>query len=319
MSGQLPGGAATDAPHLPHLDILQDPFNITTRQHDKHPAMLRVFLGQAVGDLGQGFGGAKADGDRDAGLLPDGLPDVLAGPAQGLLAGQRQPDKGLINGIDLHFGLQPAQYLHDPLGHVAVQGIIGGEDPDPVALNQGFAAEIWLPHLDAQPLGLVGAGDDAAVVVGERHHRLPLKLGVEHPFAGDVEVVAVDQGKDGGHGLSLQGVDHEGDHTPDLAGVSFGHMDVGIVGAFGLQADVLTVFDQSFHGQLIVDHRDHYLAADRLKGSIHHQDVVVVDTGSDHGITCHPDKKCGSGIGYHEFIEVEPSLDVVVCRAWKSC
>lgn len=114
-------------------------------------------------------------------------------------------------------------------------------------------------------------------------------------------------------------MDHEGDHTPDLTGVSFGHLDVRIVGAFGLQADVLTVFDQPFHGQLIVDHRDHHLAADWLKRTVHHQDVVVVDARADHGIACHPDKKCGGWIGHHEFVEVESSLDVVVCRAWKAC
>ena len=114
-------------------------------------------------------------------------------------------------------------------------------------------------------------------------------------------------------------MDHEGDHTPDLAGVSFGHMDVGIVRALGLQADALAVFDQPFHSQLIVDHRDHHLAADRFKGSIDHQNVVVVDTGTDHGVACHPDKKCGSWVGHHKFIEVKPAFDVVVCWARESC
>ena len=204
LSGQLPGGSTTYAPDVPHFDILQDSINITTRQEGEHPVMLRVFLGHAVGDLGQGLGGTKADGDRDTGLLPNGVPDVLAGYTQGLLAGQRQPNKRLINGIDLNFGLQAAQYLHDPLGHVAVQGIVGGKDPDPVTLDQWFALEIWLTHLDAQGLGLVGAGDDAAVVVGEHHHRLALKLWVEHPFAGDIEVVAVDQGKESWHGVGYR-------------------------------------------------------------------------------------------------------------------
>jgi len=118
---------------------------------------------------------------------------------------------------------------------------------------------------------------------------------------------------------SLQGVDHEGDHPPDLAGVSFGHMDIGIVRAFGLKVDVLTVFDQSFHGQLIVDHRDHHLTAGRLKGAVHHQDVVVMDAGTNHGVAGHTDKESGGGVSHHELIEVEPSLNVVVRRARKSC
>ena len=318
LSCQFLSGAATDAPHVPHLDLLEKPFNIAVRQDGRHPTIFRILFCHAVGDLGQCLGRAKADADWDAGLLSDGVPDVLTGNAQSFLAGQRQPDKGLVDGINLNLGLQMAQYLHDPLGHVAIQSIIGGKDSDSVPLDQGLALEIWLPHLDAQGLGLVGAGDDAAVVVGEHHHRLPLKLWVEHPFAGAIEIVAVDQGKDGWHETGLQGVDHEGDYTPDLAGVSFGHMDVGIVGALGLQADVLTIFDQPFHGQLIVDYRDHHLAAGRIKGSVHHQDVIVVDAGTDHGVACHPDKKCGGWIGYHKLVEVEPAFDVVVCRAWES-
>lgn len=118
---------------------------------------------------------------------------------------------------------------------------------------------------------------------------------------------------------SLQGVDHEGDHTPDFAGASFCHMDVGIVRAFGFQVDVFTVFDKAFHGQFIIDYCDHHLAAGWLQGAVHHQDVVVVDAGTDHGVAGYPDKESGGGVSHHEFIEVEPSLNVVVRRARKSC
>ena len=39
------------------------------------------------------------------------------------------------------------------------------------------------------------AGHDAAVVVRQDHHRPALEAGIEDPFAGDVEVVGIDQGK----------------------------------------------------------------------------------------------------------------------------
>ena len=113
-------------------------------------------------------------------------------------------------------------------------------------------------------------------------------------------------------------MNHEGDHTPNLTGGSLGHVDVGIVGALGLQTDTLAVLDQPFHGQLAVDHRDHHLAAGRLQGPVHHQDVVVVDADSDHGVACHPDKEGGGWIGHHELVEVELSLDIVLGRAWKA-
>lgn len=113
-------------------------------------------------------------------------------------------------------------------------------------------------------------------------------------------------------------MDHKGDYTPYLAGVSFGHVDVGIIGTLGLQGDVLAGFDQSFHGQLIVDDRDHHFAADRLKGTIHHEDIVMVNTRSNHGVTSYPNKEGSGRVGHHKFIEVESSLNVVVCWARES-
>ena len=55
-----------------------------------------------------------------------------------------------------------------------------------------------LSHGDAERLGFSGAGDDAAVVVGEDDDRAPLQLRLKEGLAGGVEVVAVDQGEDHG-------------------------------------------------------------------------------------------------------------------------
>jgi len=251
-------------------------------------------------------------------MLLNSSQDVLPDYPKLPFLGYRQPDKGLINGIDLNLRLQLSEDVHYPLRHITVQGVVGGEDFDLVAVDQGLAAEIWLTHLDTQRLGFVGSGDDAAIVIGEHHYRLSLKLRLENPFTGDIEVVAVNQGKEGWHSEGLERMDDEGNHSPDFAGGAFGHMDVGVVGILSLQIEALAIPEQSFHCQLTVDHRDHHFAVDRFQRTVNHQNVVVVDTGPDHGVTGYPDKKGSGWVGYHEFIEIEPSFDVVLCRTWKS-
>jgi hypothetical protein len=46
-------------------------------------------------------------------------------------------------------------------------------------------------HRNAQCLGLFTAGDDAAVVVGEHHHRLSHERRIKDPLTTAEEVVAV--------------------------------------------------------------------------------------------------------------------------------
>ena len=54
-------------------------------------------------------------------------------------------------------------------------------------------------HGDAERLGLLGAGDDAAIVVGQHDDGLAGERRLEHPLARGIEVVAIDQA-DRGHG-----------------------------------------------------------------------------------------------------------------------
>ena len=49
-------------------------------------------------------------------------------------------------------------------------------------------------HLDAQRFGLVAAGNGAAIVVGQHHHRKAAQAGAEDPLTRHVEVVAINQG-----------------------------------------------------------------------------------------------------------------------------
>ena len=48
-------------------------------------------------------------------------------------------------------------------------------------------------HGDAQGFSLIGAGDDAAIVIGEHEHGAPLQIGAKQTLAAAKEVIAVDQ------------------------------------------------------------------------------------------------------------------------------
>ena len=54
-------------------------------------------------------------------------------------------------------------------------------------------------HGDAERLGLLGAGDDAAIVVGQHDDGAAGERWLEYPLARGIEVVAIDQA-DRGHG-----------------------------------------------------------------------------------------------------------------------
>ena len=54
-----------------------------------------------------------------------------------------------------------------------------------------------LAHGNAQCLGLVGPGDDTAVVIGKDHNGAILQPRIKDPLAGGVKIVAVNEGKHG--------------------------------------------------------------------------------------------------------------------------
>ena len=56
-------------------------------------------------------------------------------------------------------------------------------------------------HLDTERLSLVGSRNHTAIIVRQNDNRLPSKLGLEHPFARRIEVVAVNKGETIGHSI----------------------------------------------------------------------------------------------------------------------
>ena len=64
-----------------------------------------------------------------------------------------------------------------------------------MALGKVAYLEVWLAHLYAEGLGLIAAGNGAAIVAREHDDRPPLKVGAEYSLTRDEEVVAVGKGK----------------------------------------------------------------------------------------------------------------------------
>jgi hypothetical protein len=57
----------------------------------------------------------------------------------------------------------------------------------------GLHQVVGLTHLQAQGLGLVGACNQAAVVVAEHHYRAGFQPGLKNPLAGHIKVIAVNE------------------------------------------------------------------------------------------------------------------------------
>jgi hypothetical protein len=76
--------------------------------------------------------------------------------------------------------------------------IIGGEDSNIMLPDDIPILVIGRAHAHAEFLGLVGPGDDAAVVVAEHDDGLLPEIRAKEPFARAIEAVTVDDGVQGG-------------------------------------------------------------------------------------------------------------------------
>ncbi|ALW86804.1 hypothetical protein AUC43_17980 [Hymenobacter sedentarius] len=64
---------------------------------------------------------------------------------------------------------------------------------------------VGLAHLQTQSLGLVGARNQAAVVVREHHHGLDFLVRRKNPLAGNIKIMAIDEGVHTGVVILLTG------------------------------------------------------------------------------------------------------------------
>src|SRR5215467_10757625 len=84
--------------------------------------------------------------------------------------------------------------MHDTIGYVSVQRIIGRKDLDAVLCDQVTYLEERRPHFNIEFFYLVASCHHAAIIVGEDDHRLVAKGNREQALARHVEIVTIDQG-----------------------------------------------------------------------------------------------------------------------------
>ena len=306
VGGQLLGVASANAPHVAHLRDLKGAPDVPLVVQHEH-AVGEPLLGDAVGHLGQRFGGGNAHRNGDARMLDDGLAERLGvgGKADGLKP--REVEEGLVDGVHLEVGRKAPQRFHHAVAHVAVEGVVGREYGDAVLGYQLSNLKGRYTHLHPSRLRLVRSGDDAAVVVAEHHHGLSPEGGVEHALARGVEVVAVNQRN---HASPPYPSDGCRNHAPDggLAALPDLYAREGGVGRNEEERGG-RLFD-GFDGKLPIEVAQRHVAVARGDGAIYHDQVVVREDGL-HGVAVYSGKEGGRSVLHEVGVEVYGLLHVV--------
>lgn len=136
-------------------------------------------------------------------------------------------------------------------------------------------------------------------------------------YPSNVEVVSVTEGE---HGVprDLEGSGDEAfdaglHNAPDLNGLAFLWHDVGVRWVRGFQARAPGLLVQRFHRELPIDHGNHDVAAARLDGTIHDQEVPIVNAGVTHRRAGHAQEKGGLRVGNEDLGEVQAGDREVFC------
>ena len=187
------GIAAPDTPHIFYRSGIEGGYHRFLRIEQADAVVLRILLGDTVGDLGERLGLGYPHTGGDAGPLQYGLADMGAVGRQVVIVEAVETQERFVYRIYFGSGRESGEDAHHPARHIAVEGIVGGEYCYIVLLYQLFELVGGFTHRDAQCLGLVGASYDAAVVIAQYYDGTPYESGIEYPFAGAVKVVAVNQ------------------------------------------------------------------------------------------------------------------------------
>jgi hypothetical protein len=155
-----------------------------------------------VSQLGQRFGAGDAHADGDTNIPGNGS---LYGPAklQQVFRSSFDPQEGFVDAVNLQPGGVPAQQFHDACADVAIELVIAGLRNQAPFLRTRGELEPGLAGRDAKGLGFRGAGDGAAVIVGEYDQRFSLEGGIEGAFGAGVKAVHV-------HVRNLRHLPHDG-------------------------------------------------------------------------------------------------------------
>ena len=109
-------------------------------------------------------------------------------------------------------------------------------------------------------------------------------------------------------------MDHVDGHPPDLHVTASMQLQGRISGIGGLQSQTALVLGQAFEGELPIQHRHHHPPRPWVQAAVHHQQIAVVNAGSEHGFTADAQKKRAGGMLNQLLVEVDSHLHVVIGR-----
>ena len=163
---QLLGIPPANAPHIIHWQPFQGRYAVLVAVDDAAVPVVRVFLGQLRGNLGEGLVGCKADADRHPHPLPDLLMQVLAPSLQVNMLHAVEIDETLVDGIAEVGRRLFADDAYHPSCQVAIQLIVTAEYGYLLIAKLLCHLEIRCALLDAQRLGLIAPSHHTAIIVG---------------------------------------------------------------------------------------------------------------------------------------------------------
>ena len=179
--------SASYAPHFGDGQLLQDRPRIIRH----HEYTRRLLFTDMVGDLRQRLAFCEADTTRNSYPLQHRLTHLAAKLEVVTARRQRDVNKGFVDRVLLNVRGKGAERCDNTAGQIPVELVVARLQDQPMHRYQRLQLEEGGTHRDIERLELVGPADAAPVVVRHDGNRLTLQRGVEHSFAGDVEVVAV--------------------------------------------------------------------------------------------------------------------------------
>lgn len=102
-------------------------------------------------------------------------------------------NESFVDRIHFHVGHHLGNGFHYAVRHITVQGVVGRKDLYVMFRKKVFIFKRQSTHFDAEGFGFVGAGNDAAVIIGEDHHGFTVHLDVKNPFTTHIKIITIYQ------------------------------------------------------------------------------------------------------------------------------
>ena len=320
--GEFLGVPMADAPYIADGEKAEGFLALFVGVHQAYTFVSLVFLGKLGGHLGECLGGSDTQRDGDARALGDGLDHQLAIPDEvSAVAHTAEVEEGFIYGIDVEPWSVSGKQGHHPAAHVAVEVVVGREDSHIVLLQTFLYLIEGFAHLDAQCLALFAARNDAAVVVAEDNHGLVPQIGMEHPLARTVEIVAVGQSEEFHRPLAMKFLDGVGEHSPDDEIIVGGHFDGREAFVVGDEPRTLVglVHLELLEGEFTIHVCHHEIAVVHFERLVDDDDVAVADACILERIARHFRQERTLLVADNLLVQVDAFCHIVLARTGKPC